>query len=226
MASISDIPGYSPKNTLGQSEGPLGTSTKDLTQNFLKLLTAQLRNQDPMSPIDNANMTSQLAALNQVDGINRLNATVESLVTQMSAASFVNLSSSVGKVALTKSQETYYSGQPQTLAVRVSAPVSDSKLLIKDSLGKVVRTLDLGNLPSGITDLVWAGDQDDGSAAEAGKTYQLEFRAKGIADESWSSDRYVGAAVVAIGKEDGDITATLADGRRVRMDEIVKWLAI
>ena len=72
------------KDELGQDE-------------FLKLMTTQLQNQDPMNPMDNAAMTSQLAALNQVDGINKLNTSVNALVAQMQSANFMNLSSSVGK---------------------------------------------------------------------------------------------------------------------------------
>ena len=60
-----------------------GTSAADLSKNFLKMLTVQLQNQDPMNPMDNAAMTSQLAALNQVDGINKLNTSVNALVAQM-----------------------------------------------------------------------------------------------------------------------------------------------
>jgi flagellar basal-body rod modification protein FlgD len=56
-----------------------GTSAEDLSKNFLRMLTVQLQNQDPMNPMDNAAMTSQLAALNQVDGINKLNTSVNAL---------------------------------------------------------------------------------------------------------------------------------------------------
>ena len=225
MASINDIVSYSPKQPAG-SQAATGTSSADLTQNFLKLLTAQLRNQDPMSPIDNANMTSQLAALNQVDGINRLNDSVKSLVDQMSAASFVNLSNSIGKVALSKSPDVYFSGQPQSFAVGVNEPVTDAAVTVKDDSGSIIRTLSLGDMPSGINDFVWLGDRDDGSKAESGKTYHLEVSAKGLSGGAVTSDLYTGAAVVAIGNEAGSTIATLADGRRVEMGKIVKWLAI
>ena len=49
---------------------------------FLKLLVAQLNNQDPMNPMDNAQMTSQMAQINTVSGIQELNATMKSMATQ------------------------------------------------------------------------------------------------------------------------------------------------
>ena len=72
MTAISNIPVYDPSKPVAQTSNN-GTSAKDLSQNFLKMLTVQLQNQDPLNPMDNAAMTAQLAALNQVDGINKLN---------------------------------------------------------------------------------------------------------------------------------------------------------
>ena len=56
---------------------------------FLKLLVAQLNNQDPMNPMDNAQMTSQMAQINTVTGIQQLNKTMESMAGQFTASSTV-----------------------------------------------------------------------------------------------------------------------------------------
>jgi flagellar basal-body rod modification protein FlgD len=53
------------------------SATEDLNQRFLALLTAQLQNQDPMNPMDNAEMTSQLAQLSTVEGVNKMNASLQ-----------------------------------------------------------------------------------------------------------------------------------------------------
>ena len=95
MGNISSIPIYDPTRTKTSSASS-ATSVEDLSQNFLRMLTVQLQNQDPLNPMDNAAMTSQLAALNTVDGINRLNTSVNSLVAQMQSANFMSLSSSGG----------------------------------------------------------------------------------------------------------------------------------
>jgi flagellar basal-body rod modification protein FlgD len=54
--------------------------TADAQDRFLKLLTTQLKNQDPLNPMDNAQMTSQLAQISTVDGIEKLNATLQKLL--------------------------------------------------------------------------------------------------------------------------------------------------
>ncbi len=66
-----NLPGlkvYEPPKANGPKQMD-GTSTTDLQNNFLKLLTVQLQNQDPLNPMESAEMTSQLAQLNMVDGI-------------------------------------------------------------------------------------------------------------------------------------------------------------
>ena len=61
------------------AEQASGKATEQQTR-FLKLLTAQLKNQDPTAPMDNAQMTSQLAQISTVDGVERLNLTLQKLV--------------------------------------------------------------------------------------------------------------------------------------------------
>ncbi|RAE74048.1 flagellar biosynthesis protein FlgD, partial [Burkholderia multivorans] len=62
-----------------------GTSASDLQATFLKLLVTQLQNQDPTSPVDSSQMTSQLAQINTVSGIAQLNTSLTSLSTQLAA---------------------------------------------------------------------------------------------------------------------------------------------
>ena len=124
--SISDIPIYDPSKAPVASSSN-GTSAKDLSQNFLKMLTVQLQNEDPLNPMDNAAMTAQLAALNQVDGINKLNTSINSLVAQMNSANFMNLSSSVGKTALASGSKANYAGNPISMAAKLDASASSLK---------------------------------------------------------------------------------------------------
>ena len=67
---------------------------------FLKLLVAQLNNQDPMNPMDNAQMTSQMAQINTVTGIQQLNDTMKSMATQFSAMQMLQGASMVGRDVL------------------------------------------------------------------------------------------------------------------------------
>ena len=138
MTAISNIPVYDPSKPVAQTSNN-GTSAKDLSQNFLKMLTVQLQNQDPLNPMDNAAMTAQLAALNQVDGINKLNTSVNALVAQMQSANFMNLSSSVGKTALAAGSQAYFSGNAISMAAKLDISAASLKAVIRGTNGQIVR---------------------------------------------------------------------------------------
>jgi flagellar basal-body rod modification protein FlgD len=202
-----------------------GTSSADLSKNFLKMLTVQLQNQDPMNPMDNAAMTSQLAALNQVDGINKLNTSVTALVAQMQSANFMNLSSSVGKTALAEGSQIYFAGQSVGMAAKLEAPAASLKAVIRDSNSQIVNQFDFGPTPSGTTDFIWDGGDDAGKQVVAG-VYTLELTATDDQGKTTSPAAYVAAMVTSIGQEDSDMKVGLSDGRNILTTDIVKWLAI
>jgi len=221
--SINNIPVYDPSAPPAPTTSN-GTSAADLSKNFLKMLTVQLQNQDPMNPMDNAAMTSQLAALNQVDGINKLNTSVTALVAQMQSANFMNLSSSVGKTALAAGSNVYYSGQPVGMAAKLDAPVESLKAVIRDSKSQIVNQFDFGATPSGTTDFIWDGGNDAGKQVAAGM-YTLELTATDAQGKTFSPTSYVGAMVASIGQDGSDMKVGLSDGRNILTTDIVKWLA-
>jgi len=203
-----------------------GTSAADLSKNFLKMLTVQLQNQDPMNPMDNAAMTSQLAQLNQVDGINKLNTSVNSLVAQMQSANFMSLSSSVGKTALATGSQVYFSGNAAVgMAAKLDTPAASLKAVIRDSNSQIVNQFDFGPTPSGTTDFIWDGGDDAGKQVMAGM-YTLELTATDDQGRTTSPTSYVGAMVTSIGQEGSDMKVGLSDGRNILTTDIVKWLAI
>ncbi len=202
-----------------------GTSAADLSKNFLRMLTVQLQNQDPMNPMDNAAMTSQLAALNQVDGINKLNTSVNALVAQMQSANFMNLSSSVGKTALAEGSQVYFSGQAVGMAAQLDAPAASLMAVIRDSNSQIVNQFDFGPTPSGTTDFIWDGGDDTGKQVVAG-VYTLELTATDAQGKTMAPTSCVGAMVASIGQEGEDLKVSLSDGRNILTTDIVKWLAL
>ena len=86
MATINTVKNDSSIFDQINSANNRGTTTKaeDQQTKFLTLLTTQLKNQDPLNPMDNAQMTSQLAQISTVDGIERLNATLASMMSSTS----------------------------------------------------------------------------------------------------------------------------------------------
>ena len=222
--TINNIPVYDPSAAPVQSTSN-GTSAADLSKNFLKMLTVQLQNQDPMNPMDNAAMTSQLAALNQVDGINKLNTSVNALVAQMQSANFMNLSLSVGKTALAEGSDVYFSGRAVSMAAKLEAPAASLKAVIRDSEDQIVNQFDFGPTPAGMADFIWDGGNDAGTQVASG-LYTLELTATDDQGNTTSPASYVAAMVASIGQEGADMKVGLSDGRNILTTDIVKWLAL
>ena len=222
--TINNIPVYDPSAPPAPTTSS-GTSAADLSKNFLKMLTVQLQNQDPMNPMDNAAMTSQLAALNQVDGINKLNTSVTALVAQMQSANFMNLSSSVGKTALAEGSQVYFSGHAVGMGAKLAGPAASLKAVIRDSNSQIVNQFDFGPTPAGMNDFIWDGGDDAGKQVAAGM-YTLELTATDDQGKTTSPTAYVGAMVASIGQEGLDMKVGLSDGRNILSTDIVKWLAI
>ena len=221
---ISDIPVYDPTKA-PEALSSNGTSAKDLSQNFLRMLTVQLQNQDPLNPVDNAAMTAQLAALNQVDGINKLNTSVNSLVAQMQSANFMNLASSVGKTALSAGSKAYFTGDPISMAAKLDESTSSLSAVIRDNNGQIVSQFDFGATAAGVTDFIWDGADDAGQQVAQGM-YTLELTATDSQGKLSYPDSYVGAMVASIGQDGSDLKVGLSDGRNILSTDILKWLAI
>jgi len=224
VSNISNIPIYDPTKANARIDSS-PTSVADLSKNFLKMLTVQLQNQDPLNPMDNAAMTSQLAALNMVDGINRLNTSVNSLMAQMKSANFMNLTASVGQTAMVPGADMYFAGDPVFITSRLSDPTNSLQALIKDASGELVNKVDLGPANSGDTDFIWDGRTEAGAIAPAG-FYRIQFVASDAQGKISTPASYIGMKVASIGQNDTDILVGLSDGHQVKSTEILKWVAV
>nr|WP_315253688.1 flagellar hook capping FlgD N-terminal domain-containing protein [uncultured Duganella sp.] len=137
---------------------------------FMKLLVTQLKNQDPLNPMDNAAMTSQLAQLSTVTGINKVNATLESLRGDVANTQSATAISMIGKGVLvegkgiTLSSTTDEAGKTTSSSVFGIELASDSQAVvieIKNAAGKTVRTMSMTNAEAGTYPITWDGLMDD-----------------------------------------------------------------
>ena len=81
----------------GGANGLSARQSDELRESFMTLLITQLQNQDPLNPMENAEMTSQLAQINTVSGIEELNSTLEGITSQMDANQALQASGLIGK---------------------------------------------------------------------------------------------------------------------------------
>jgi flagellar basal-body rod modification protein FlgD len=144
-------------------------STTDESQNrFLKLLTTQLKNQDPLNPMDNAQMTSQLAQMSTVSGIERLNATLNSLVEGFGNSQSMQAAGMIGKSVLVSGSQLSLTQGAAYGGVNLSGPADQVKLSILNAAGQVLQTQNLGAHDAGVLNFAWDGMNDAGTKAPDG----------------------------------------------------------
>ena len=146
------------------STGSSASSTAASSDRFLKLLVTQMQNQDPLNPTDNAQITSQMAQISTVDGINTLNTTVTGLNTQFAQLQALQGASLVGHDVTVKGNGLAISGGVGVGAFNLSGAADNVKVDVLDTSGKVVDTMQLGAAGSGLNSFQWpAGTVADGS---------------------------------------------------------------
>ncbi|ACT47857.1 flagellar hook assembly protein FlgD [Methylotenera mobilis] len=153
------------------------TTSVDAAQDrFMKLLVTQMRNQDPLNPMDNAQVTSQMAQLSTVTGIDKLNNTLETLINNVQMGQSYQASNMIGRNILTPGNTVETAGEGGYFGVELPIGADKVKVSIKDSAGAVIRTIDLGKQDTGTLPLTWDGLKDDGTAAATG-SYKFEVSA-------------------------------------------------
>jgi flagellar basal-body rod modification protein FlgD len=137
---------------------------------FMTLLVTQLRNQDPLSPMDNAQMTSQMAQISTVSGIDKLNTTLQALSASMTPNQTVQAANMIGHGALVAGSgiDLATAGGTGLGGFSLAAPVDSAQVSIYDKSGALVNTLDLGAQTAGIARWQWNGTDSKGAALPAG----------------------------------------------------------
>ncbi|MBW8743999.1 MAG: flagellar hook capping protein [Sphingomonas sp.] len=136
---------------------------------FLKLLTAQLKTQDPTAPTDTNTMTQQMATFSQVAGITEMNQSLKSMLSGVNASRFGDASGWIGRAALitgnvaTQAANGAYAGQ-----ISLPADAKDVTLNLVNSSGQTVYSKDLGAKSQGDVSWSWDGKDASGNATKDG----------------------------------------------------------
>ena len=153
-------------------------SSADSEQRFLKLLVTQLNNQDPLNPLDNAQLTSQLAQMSTVSGIEKLNAAFQSLIAQSGSSQVLQSAALIGRTVLVPGNDlSLQQGAAVPFAVDLPSAADSVKVTITNAAGATVRSYDAGALPQGVKTLSWDGMGDNGAPVTDGK-YTVNVVAK------------------------------------------------
>ena len=205
-------------SALGALTSATGSSS-DSEQRFLKLLVTQLNNQDPLNPLDNAQLTSQLAQMSTVSGIEKLNSAFQSLLAQSGSSQVLQSAALIGRTVLVPGNElAIKQGVNMPFAVEMPGAADSVKVAITNAAGATVRSYDLGALPQGVKTLSWDGVGDTGAPVAKGVYTINVLAASGDTKVAASALTY--GNVVSVAQGANGVALDLGAGRKASLGDV------
>jgi flagellar basal-body rod modification protein FlgD len=208
MSTTDPIAAYAAQTQAALAAAQAKKSANNLgIDEFLTLMTTQLKNQDPMKPLEGTEFVAQLAQFGAVSGIQQMQSSMETLAASLRSTQAMNGTSLVGHDILAHASSIHYTqGANVSGEFTVPAGVSSLQVRITDASGVVVRDVTLPP-QSGATPFTWDGLRSDGAAAESG-TYDIEVIAS-VGGVSESLDLFLAGRVSSVTIENGGAGLTL-----------------
>jgi flagellar basal-body rod modification protein FlgD len=177
MTTVNNAPSAVSQDLLNSVNAKKTVATDSVqadTDKFMTLLVTQLKNQDPLNPLDNAQITSQLAQLSTVTGINKLNTTLDSLKASYQSSEALQATNMIGHGVLVDGNTIALAGGKSILGVELATPADKLQLIISDPrTGKDITSLDLGPRAAGVVPAGWDGVLDPSKLDANGKPVTL-----------------------------------------------------
>ena len=146
-----------------------GTEQKLGQEDFIKLMTTQMNNQDPMKPMENGDFLSEMAQFSTVSGLKEIKDAFNGLATSLKSSQALQASSMVGRQVLVPgSMSTLSEGTPMKAAVEIEEDVADVKVNVINDQGALVKEIALGNKSAGVAHFSWDGMLDADKKAMSG----------------------------------------------------------
>jgi len=171
LATMNGTPSTNSTSSNLSAAGALAgnTSAAALQNNFMTLLVTQMQNQDPLNPMDNSQVTSQMAQLSTVSGISQMNSTLTALMSNLQASQSMQAANLIGQSVVVPGNAITLSSGSGQFGVQLSQAATNVQAVIKNSAGAVVDTMNIGSLPSGVSAIPWNGMTSAGTTAPDGQ---------------------------------------------------------
>ena len=200
------------KDSIGQDE-------------FLKLMTTQLNNQDPLKPMEGGEFFSQIAQFSSVAGIQELQKSFSQVASAMLSNQALQSSAMVGRTVLIPASEGELK-EGGNIQGSIDLPSSTSELAvgIYDTAGQLVRQMNMGPQTGGSVGFNWDGVMDNGKTAPAGR-YQIKAITQ-VDGNPFAAETFVTAKVdsVIMGKLGQDVTLNLGAMGQLGLSDVKQIL--
>lgn len=186
---------------------------------YLKMLTTQLENQDPLNPLDPSDYAAQLAQFSAVEQQIQTNALLEAMADRLGLSEIADLAGWVGRDARA-AVPAWFDGAPVTLHPQPAAVADEVWLIVRDAAG---REVDRRAIPPVAEPIDWAGVSPGGAPMPSGLySFEVESRAKGALVASSAPEVYARVDEVRRGADGpvvvlrGDVTVPAAEVTALR----------
>ncbi|RTE86163.1 MULTISPECIES: flagellar hook assembly protein FlgD [Gammaproteobacteria] len=191
-------------------------------EDFFKLLTSQMAQQDPTKPVENDQMIAQMTNFTMAEGITQLTDEFRGFAESMTSNQALQASGLVGQKVLIPSDVAYFDGEKPVEGI-VSLPQTgqDVTVRIKNEVGEVVHTVNMGQMPQGQHTFEWDGTLPDGSKAPNGD-YVIEASGRmGEQAEALPALSYAFVESVSMGGAQG-VVLNLESIGRVDLRDVIQ----
>lgn len=187
-----------PTGTTPNASGSNGSVAKNMNEaqdRFLKLLVTQMKNQDPLNPMDNAQVTTQMAQISTVTGIGQLNDTLSGFLGKLTGMESLQGASLAGRQVLVAGNAMELAGGTAAGGFELNGAADSVTLSVLDAAGRKIYQGNLGAKSAGVHTFAWNGLTTGGDKAADGRyTFKIEANGAGAA---------VPAATLAFGRVNG-----------------------
>lgn len=206
-SSVDNINNFINKNASETDKASAKAQTN--YQDFLKLLTTQLQNQDPTAPTDTNQLTQQIATLSQVEQQINTNTNLQKLIGLFNSTTMNSVVGYIGKQVETDGDKGVLQNSKASFVYDLEKDAQSAAIQILDYSGKVVMSAD-GTKFAGRNEVLWNGVDSSGKQLPDG-TYKIKVTAKDAAGNDIKVTTSTVGVVSSVDSKDGKITLSLGD---------------
>lgn len=180
-------------------------------ETFLTLLTSQLKNQDPLSPVDSNQFTAQLTQMAGVEQQLLTNELLKSLVSAQGGGGLAGAANYIGKEATAAWSATKFTAGEAEWSYEIASNASSAKLEVVDGAGNVVWSGDAPDKTTGVHEFSWDGEATTGNDGQEGQVYSLRITAKDAAGGAIDAQVLTQGRITGVEMYDGEVFLTVGN---------------
>ena len=181
---------------------------------FLQMLVAQLKNQDPLNPMDGTQFAAQLAQFSTVEQLYNMSTSMEGMTSSMNSMNNMQITGLIGSTVTADGNTTEVNGSSSTLVYNLDSAISQGTVKIYNSDGALARTLTIGSQSAGINTLQW-----DSNGLTSG-TYTFDISATDKTGSAVTVTKMLSGKVTGVNYKDSTPYITV-NGQEVPFRDVV-----